>query len=67
VAKSKDTAYVFLIDFSKGRILASGFMSIFQDIKVDGRENMTLSICGNNGTHNYMKVLQYTMGQWEIN
>lgn len=26
---------------------------------------MTLSVCGHNGTQNYVKMLQYSSGQWE--
>jgi hypothetical protein len=41
-------------------------MAHFEDIKVDSRENMTLSICGFNGSYNYVKSLRYGLGQWEI-
>lgn len=27
---------------------------------------MRLSVCGHNGSHNYLKTLQYGLGQWEI-
>ena len=33
---------------------------------MDSRENMTLSICGHNGSHNYLKFLRYGLGQWEV-
>jgi hypothetical protein len=65
-AKSKESACVFLADFSKGKVLGTGYMPLFEDIKVDGRENMTLSICGNNGSCNFVKSLKYGNGGWEV-
>lgn len=41
-------------------------MTFFEDIKVDSRENMTLSLCGFNGNYNFVKYLRYGLGQWEI-
>ena len=64
--KTKESNCVFLIDFGKTKILAIGFLPSFEDIKVDVRENMTLSVCGNNGSYNYIKCLQYAVGKWEI-
>ena len=64
--KTKESSCVFLTDFGKGRILAMGYLPLFDDIKVDARENMTLSVCGNNGAYNYIKCLQYAGGKWEI-
>lgn len=57
---------MLLVDFGKGKVLAIGFLPSFEDVKVDIRENMTLSVCGNNGTYNYIKCLQYSAGKWEI-
>lgn len=65
-AKTKESSCVFLTDFGKGKILAMGYLPLFDDMKVDARENMTLSVCGNNGTYNYIKCLQYAGGKWEI-
>ena len=36
-AKNKDTACIFLADFSKSKILALGFMNSYEDIKLDFR------------------------------
>lgn len=65
-AKTKETACVFLADFNKLRLLAVGYLPLFEDFKVDGRENMRLSVCGYNGSQNYLKMVQYVSGQWEI-
>jgi hypothetical protein len=46
------------------KMMAMGFLPSFEDIKVDGRENMTVSVCGHNGTHSYIKWLKYGLGQW---
>lgn len=62
--KGKEASCIFLCDFSKNKIIALGFMPFFEDIKVDTNENMTLSICGFNGVHNYRKSLRYGMNQW---
>jgi hypothetical protein len=64
-AKGKDTACVFLVDMSKQKLMAIGFLSNFADFKIDGRENMTVSVCGS-GPHNYIKCLRYGLGQWEV-
>lgn len=47
-------------------MVAQGYVPHFEDIKVDSRENMTLSLCGFNGSYNYIKYLRYGLGQWEI-
>lgn len=65
-AITKETACVFLADFNKLKLLAVGYLPLFEDLKVDGRENMRLSAFGHNGSHNYIKMLQYVSGQWEI-
>ena len=64
--RTKETSCVFLVDFGKTKILAMGYLPNFDDIKVDGRENMTLSLCGSSSGYNYMKYLQYGGGKWEI-
>jgi hypothetical protein len=66
VARNKDTTCVFIADMGKGRVLATGFMGVVEDVKVDSRDNMTLSVCGHNGTHNFVRCLRYGIGQWEI-
>ena len=66
MVKRRESFCVFLVDFNKGKLLAVGYLPPFEDIKVDGRENMALSVCGNNGTFNYLKFLQYSSGKWEI-
>lgn len=63
-ARNKEGSCVFLCDISKGKVIAQGFMAHFEDIKVDSRENMTLSLCGFNGSYNYVKYLRYGLGQW---
>jgi hypothetical protein len=65
-AKSKEAACIFVADFTKGKLLAVGYLSSYEDIRVDFRENITLSVCCNNGSHNYLKSLRYASGQWEI-
>jgi hypothetical protein len=51
---------------SKLKILAYGYMPYFEDMRLDSRENLTLSICCNNGSMNYVKSLRYASGQWEM-
>lgn len=65
-AKTKDTSSVFLLDIVKMKIMAIGFLPTFEDIKIDGRENMSLSLCGYSSSFNYVKSLRYGLGQWEI-
>jgi hypothetical protein len=50
---------------NKMRVIAIGFLPHFADFKIDGRENMTVSVCGY-GPHNYVKSLRYGLGQWEV-
>lgn len=64
VAKGRETDCIFLADFGKNKLLAVGYLSPFDDVKVDGRENMTLSVCGSNTNSNYFKCLQYGAGKW---
>ena len=65
-ATTKESNCIFMADFGKGKILSIGYLSPFDDWKVDTRGNMTLSVCGNNGSYNYIKCLQYSGGKWEI-
>lgn len=65
-AKGKETACVFLVDMSKLKLMAIGFLPVFADFKIDGRENMTVSVCGSS-PHNYIKSLRYGLNQWEVN
>ena len=37
VAKGRESSCVFLADFSKSKILAMGYTSPFEDVKIDGR------------------------------
>lgn len=46
--------------------MAVGYLPNFEDIKVEIRDNLVLSVCGHNGSQNYLKLLQYSSGQWEI-
>lgn len=46
--------------------MAIGFLPTFEDIKLDVRENMSLSLCGYSSGFNYVKSLRYGLGQWEI-
>jgi hypothetical protein len=48
------------------KLMAMGYLPAFEDIKVDSRDNMTLSVCGYSNSHNYVKCLRYGLGQWEI-
>lgn len=65
-AKARDTSAVFLLDMVKMKAMAMGFLPTFEDIKIDGRENMSLSLCGYSNSFNYVKSLRYGLGQWEI-
>lgn len=62
-AKGKETACVFLVDMGKLKLMAIGFLPVFADFKIDGRENMTVSVCGSS-PHNYIKSLRYGLNQW---
>lgn len=42
--------------------MATGFLPAFEDAKVNTRDNMTLSVCGNNNGLNYVKSLKYNHG-----
>lgn len=55
---------MLLADIHKNKVLSMGFMPHVQDVKVNSRENMTLSVCGFNGSYNYVKCLRYAGGQW---
>jgi uncharacterized protein YjaG (DUF416 family) len=66
LAQAKDSSCVFLADLGKAKLLATGYLPSFQDIRVNVFENMTLSVCGHNGSSNYLKSLQYISGKWEI-
>ena len=40
-------------------------MSLYESIIVDIKDNLSISVCGHNGTYNYLKNLKYNIGQWE--
>jgi hypothetical protein len=65
-ARNKEGACIFLGDINKGKLLATGFMASYEDIKVSAMENLTLSVCYNNGSTNYLRHLKYALGQWEV-
>ncbi len=56
---------MFLVDMSKLKLMAIGYLPVFTDFKIDGRENMTVSVCGS-APHNYIKSLRYGLSQWEV-
>ena len=62
--RSKEAACVFLADISKNKIFAIGYMNSYEDLKLDFRENLTISVLCNNGTNNILKFLRYVTGQW---
>lgn len=64
-AKNRDSACVFLADMGRLKVMAIGFLPAFSDFKMDGRDNMAVSVCGC-GPHNYIKSLRYGMNQWEV-
>ena len=37
VARGRESSCVFLADFGKAKIMAMGYMSPFEDVKIDGR------------------------------
>lgn len=55
-----------MADINKGKLLASGFMASYEDLKVDVRDNLSLSVCCNNGNNNLVRHLRYSSGQWEV-
>jgi len=65
-ARNKEGACIFMADFGKNKISAIGYMNSYEDIKVDQRDNLSLSVCTHNGANNIVKSLRYALGQWEI-
>ena len=65
-AKSKEGACIFLADINKGKILALGFMTSFEDLKIDSRDNLCISACCHNGNNNLIRHLHYGSGHWEV-
>lgn len=55
-----------MADMSKNRVMVSGYLPTFEEVRVNNSENMTLSICGHNGKDNYVKNLKYGNSMWEV-
>ena len=60
-AKANNDTCVFLVDFNKMKVVAMGFVSAFNDIKVNTYDNLTLSMCQGNS----LRTAHFYNGFWE--
>ena len=63
-ARNKEGACIFMADFGKNKISAIGYMNSYEDIRIDHRDNLTLSVCTHSGASNIVKILRFISGQW---
>jgi hypothetical protein len=61
-AKTKTDICIFIVDFNKLKVIAIGFIGQVNDIKINHRESLTLSLC----TGNVVKSAHVFNGFWEI-